>query len=334
MAGTPTPLGKAVVVARNLGIAALAATLLSTWLMTPGQAAGKDPFYGMVIGPQIEIDKAIPRLADLGVHTVRLQMDITDWGRPAANTGAPAYDAALAQAGPLDREGFQIILRVNSEGGQLPSYARAKAVFQWLLKRPGAAAIDVYEIMGPVTEKATDADAFSPSLSLDQQAHRYIDGPLKAAAEVFHRARKKVLGAAFTPFQQVANYDTRGTDTLAVTRAYLHAGYLDKVDYAGLKPTLATPTAQVDWVRVVGGLFSPKKVWISEWELDRNSYPDPGDYARALTRAVSSLHDLVSVACYQAFTPGPDSYGVVLPAFSGYRPVQPAYDTYNGWPKR
>ena len=334
MAGTPTPLGKAVVVARNLGIAALAATLLSTWLMSPGQAAGKDAFYGMVLEPQVEIDKAIPRLADLGVHTVRLQMDIKDWGQPAVNTGASAYDGALAQAGPLDREGFQIILRINSEGGQMPSYVRAKALFQWLLKRPGAAAIDVYEIMGPATEKTTNADAFSPTLSLDQQAHRYIDGPLRAAAEVFHRARKKVLGAAFTPFQQVANYDTRGTDTLAVTRAYLHAGYLDKVDYAGLKPTLTTPTAQLDWVRVVGKLFTPKKVWISEWELDRNSYPDPDDYARALTRAVGNLHDLVSVACYQSFTPGANSYGVTLPAFSGYRPVQPAYDTYKGWPKR
>ncbi len=334
MAGTPTSLSKAGGVARNLGIAALAATLLSTWLMSPDKAAGKDSFYGMVIEPQVEVDKAIPRLADLGVHTVRLQMDVKDWGQPATNTGAKAYDGALAQAGPLDNEGFQIILRINSEGGQMPSYARAKAVFQWLLTRPGAAAVDVYEIMGPVTEKASNADAYSTNLSLDQQARRYVNGPLRAAAEVFHRARKKVLGAAFTPMQQVASYDTRGTDTLAVTRAYLHAGYLDRVDYAGLQPTLATPTAQVDWIRVVGKLFAPKKIWVSQWELDRASYPDKADYAAALSRAVGPLHDLVAVVCYQSFTPGADSYGVVLPAFSGYRAVQPAFNTYRGWPKR
>ena len=334
MADTTTALGKVAQTARNLGIAAAAAALLSTWLLSPGHAAGKDAFYGMVVDPQIEVDKAIPQLSQLGVHTVRLRMDVKDWGQPTLNTGSAAYDGALTQAPALDKEGFQIILEVNSEGGQMPSYVRAKALFQWLLKRPGASAVDVYEIMGPVTEKESNADAFSTSLSMDQQARRYVDGPLKAAAEVFHKARKKVLGAAFTPFQQVANYDTRGTDTLAVTRAYLHAGYLDKVDYAGLKPTLATPTAQLDWVRVVGKLFAPKKVWVSQWELDRSSYPDPGDYARALSRSVGTLHDLVGVACYQSFTPGEDSYGVTLPAFSGYRPIQPAFNTYKGWPKR
>ncbi|MEN3358429.1 MAG: hypothetical protein V7637_2411 [Mycobacteriales bacterium] len=334
MADTPTLLGRTATTARNLGLAALAATLVSTWLLTPGNAAGKDAFYGMVIEPQVEVDKAIPRLSDLGVHTVRLQMDVKDWGQPKVNTGAPAYDAALAQAGPLNHEGFQIILRINSEGGAMPSYVRARALFRWLLTRPGANVVDVFEIMGPVTENASDADAYSGALSLDQQAHRYVDGPLRAAAEVFHRAGKKVLGAAFTPMQQVASFDTRGTDTVAVTQAYLRAGYLGRVDYAGLEPTLGTPTAQVDWVRVVGKLFAPKKVWISQWELDRASYPDPAQYAAAMSRTVTPLHDLVSVVCYQSFTPGPNSYGVVLPAFSGYRAVQPAFNTYRGWPKR
>jgi hypothetical protein len=334
MADGPLSLGKAATTARNLGIAAAAAALLSTWLLSPGHAAGKDPFYGMVLEPQVEVDKAIPKLSELGVHTIRLQMDVKDWGQPAENTGGPTYDGALGQAPGLDKEGFQIILRINSEGGQMPSYARAKALFQWLLKRPGASSVDVFEILGPVTENDTNADAFSSTLSIDQQAHRYIDGPLRAAAEVFHKARKKVLGAAFTPFQQVASYDNRGTDTLAVTTAYLHAGYLDKVDYAGLKPTLATPTAQLDWVRVVGKLFAPKKVWVTQWELDRSSYPDPADYAQALSRSVGAMHDMVSVVCYQSFNPGANSYGVTLPAFSGYRPIQPAFNTYKGWPKK
>src|SRR5690349_13259008 len=117
-----TVLGRVALTARNLGIAAAAAALLSTWLLSPGHAAGKDAFYGMVIDPQIEVDKAIPQLSQLGVHTVRLRMDIKDWGQPKLNTGAPAYDGALTQAPALDKEGFQIILQVNSEGGQVPSY--------------------------------------------------------------------------------------------------------------------------------------------------------------------------------------------------------------------
>jgi hypothetical protein len=333
MADAPGLLGNAMQTARNLGAAALAATLVSMWLMTPDKAAGPDAFYGMVVDPQIEIDKAIPRLSELGVRTVRLRMDVKDWANPAANTGSAAYDDALAQAGPLDREGFQIILQVNSEGGAMPSYPRARALFQWLLRRPGAAAVDVFEILGPVTVKATNADAFSPTLSLDQQARRYVDGPLRAAAEVFHAKRKKVLGAAFTPWQQVASLDTRGTDTLAVTQAYLRAGYLQRVDYAGLKPTLGSPAAQVDWIRVVAKLFAPKPVWISEWQLDRTSYPDPNEYARAIGQTAAGLHSLVAVACYQAFTPGSESYGVTQPGLAGYRPLQPAYDTYRQWPK-
>jgi hypothetical protein len=334
MADLSAALGKAGNTARNLGIAALAATLLTMWMFSPGKAAGPNAFYGMVVDPQVEIGKAIPRLGDLGVHTVRLRMDIKDWARPNANTGAPAYDGALAQAGPLHTQGFLVVLQVNSEGGAMPSYARARGVFQALLRRPGASSVDVFEVLGPVTVKATNADAFSPTLSLDQQAHRYIDGPLRAAAEVFHAAGRKVLGAAFTPFQQVASYDTRGTDTLAVTRAYLHAGYLSRVDYAGLKPTLGSPTAQVDWVRVVGKLFSAKPVWVSEWGLDHNSYPDPKEYAAAMDQAVGGLRPLVGVACYLALTPGPDSTGVTQPGFSGYQPVEPAFGDYKKWPKR
>jgi hypothetical protein len=334
MADSPTTLGGALQAARNLGAAALAMTLLSMWLMTPGKAAGPDAFYGMVVDPQIDVDKAVSRLGELGVHTVRLRMDIKDWGQPSANVGSATSDAALAQADRLARDGFQVVLQVNSAGGAMPSYARARGVFQWLVRRPGAGSVTVFEVLGPVTVKASNADAFSATMSLDQQARRYVDGPLRAAAEVFHAARKKVLGAAFTPWQQVASFDTRGTDTLAVTQAYLHAGYLNRVDFAGLKPTLGSPAAQVDWVRVVAKLFKPKPVWISEWELDRTSYPDAAEYARAIGRTAGGLHGLVAVACYQAFTPGSTSYGVAQPAFSGYRPIQPAYDTYRQWPKK
>jgi hypothetical protein len=216
----------------------------------------------------------------------------------------------------------------------MPSYARSRGVFEWLLKRPGADAVDVFEILGPVTVRESDADAFSPTLSLDDQAKRYVDGPLRAGWDVFHRAAdKKVLGAAFTPWQQVASFDTRGSDTVAVTQAYLRAGYLGRVDFANVQPSLGSPAAQVDWVRVVGKLFSPKPVWISEWGLDHTAYPDEKDYATAMGQAVGGLRGLVGVACYESFTPGPGSYGVTQGGLSGYRDQQPAYDTYKDWPK-
>jgi hypothetical protein len=318
---------------RNLGIAALAVTLLSVWLFHPGKAAGKNAFFGMVVEPGIETDKAIPKLGDLGVHTVRLRMDIKNWGNPGANTGGDPYDSALAQAGPLDKQGFQVVLQVNSEGGLMPTYDQAKRVFQWLQRRSGAKSVDVWEIMGPVTERASDADAFSPTLSLSDQAHRYVDGPLRAADDTFRRDGKKVLGAAFTPRQQVADFDTRSTDTVAVTRAYLDAGYLGRVDYANLKPVMQTATSQVDWVRVVAKMFGRKQVWISEWSLDKVSYPNESDYANAISQAESGLRKVVAVACYSAFTEDADSYGITSGGLSGYRAKQPAYDLYKKWPK-
>jgi hypothetical protein len=261
-------------------------------------------------------------------------MSVKDWGRPEANTGAAAYDGALAQAPKLKAQGFQTVLLVDSEGGAMPSYARAKALFEWLLGRAGAKSVDVFEILGPVTEHASDADAFSVTLSLAEQGHRYVDGPLKAAADVFHRARRKVLGAAFTPRQQLASFDIRGGTGTAVTAAYVRAGYLDHVDYAGLRPTLDTPTAQANWVRSTAKLFGRKAVWVSEWALDRSAYPDPAGYAKAMDQALGRLHPLVAVACYQGFTESEDSYGVTDLTVGGYRPMQPAYDIYRGWRKK
>jgi hypothetical protein len=330
MAGAWSDVGKST---RNLGIAALAVTLLSVWLFHPGKAAGKNAFFGMVVDPGIETDKAIPKLGDLGVHTVRLRVDIKNWGTPGANTGGDPYDSALAQAPALDKQGFQIVLQVNSEGGLMPSYDQAKRVFGWLLDRPGGKAVDVWEIMGPVTERASDADAFSPALSLGEQARRYVEGPLRAADDVFQRANKKVLGAAFTPRQQAADFDTRANDTVVVTQAYLDAGYLKRVDYANLKPVMPTATGQVDWVRVVAKMFGRTPVWISEWSLDKASYPDQRDYAAAISQAEAGLRPLVAVVCYAAFTEDDDSYGITNGGLSGYRAQQPAYDAYKGWPK-
>ena len=84
----------------------------------------------MVVGPQVDVDQAIPKLGALGVNTVRLRMSVKDWSNPAANTGADQYDGALQQAPKLADKGFRVVLQVDSEGGAMPSYARAKELLQ------------------------------------------------------------------------------------------------------------------------------------------------------------------------------------------------------------
>lgn len=315
-------------------LAAVVAAALTAWVAPDRKVAGKDGFYGMVVGPQVDAKRAIPKLGSLGVNTVRLRMDVRDWGRPDANTGAPAYDGALTQAPLLEQAGFRVVLQVNSEGGQLPSYARAKALLEWLFRRPGAKSVDVVEMLGPVTEKAANADAFSPTLTFAEQARRYVDGPLRAADEVVHKARKKVLGGAFTPWQQAAQFTTAGAWGLPVTRAYVAAGYLDRVDYVGFAPDQPTAKAQRVWVdRARAVLGTGKPMWLSEWQLNRESFPNDGLYLDAMTDAAGQLRNRVAVACYAGFTPDDGAVPVTEGGLGGYREDDPAFKVYRSWPK-
>jgi hypothetical protein len=322
---------------RSVGVlllSAIAAAALTQWVAPDRRVAGGDAFYGMVIGPQVDVDRAIPKLSALGVNTVRLRMDVKDWGRPAANTDAPAYDGAMEQAPALDKQGFRVVLQVNSEGGAMPSYAQAKALFEWLLKRPGGSSVDVVEVLGPVTEQAANADAFSTRLTRAQQAERYVDGPLKAAWDVVHRgAGKKVLGGAFSPWQQAADRQPAGAWTLAVTQAYVAAGYLDRVDYAGFHPDQPSAAAQEAWVQRAVDLLGKKPVWISEWQLTRSAFPDDGAYVNAMGASVTPLHGTLGTACYSGFTEDEGVVPVTKGGFGGYREADPAFEAYRDWPK-
>ncbi len=322
---------------RAIGVllaSAIAAAALTEWVAPDREVAGDDSFYGMVVGPNVDVERAIPKLGALGVNTVRLRMDVKDWGRPGANTGALAYDGALEQAPALDKQGFRVVLQVNSEGGAMPSYGSAKALFEWLLSRPGATAVDVVEVLGPVTDQAANADAFSTGLTRAQQAQRYVDGPLKAAWDVVHREhRKKVLGGAFTPWQQASDRSNAGAWTLGVTQAYVRAGYLDRVDYAGFHPDLPTAAAQRDWVRRAAALLKDKPIWVSEWQLTRNSFPDDSAYVAAMGTSARELHDELGTACYSGFTDEEGVVPVTEGGLGGYREKDPAFDAYRDWPK-
>src|SRR5690349_8909535 len=266
---------------------AILATLLTHYLAPSGDAAGGDDFYGMVVGPQVNVDEAIPKLGTLGVNTVRLQMSVKDWSHPTANTGATQYDGALEQAPKLHDKGFRVVLQVDSEGGAMPSYDRAKNFFTWLTGRPGLGSVDVVE----------------------------------------------VLGAAFTPYQQAADGRSTGSYNLGVTQAYVRAGYLDRVDYAGFHPDLTTPAQQEQWVARARKMLAGKPLWVSEWQLNRSAYQSDGDYLDAMSKTVVNLRDQLGVACYLGFTDQEGSVPVTRGGFGGYREANPAFTTYKDWPK-
>ncbi len=334
-------MGATIRLGRNLAAVALVAALLTWWLAQPSSQAGPDPFYGMVLAPDIDAAKAVPLLHQLGVHTVRLRTEVINWADPPANTGAPGQDGAFTQAPILHRAGFQVVLLVASDNG-IPSYDRARRTFSWLLSRPGADGVDVVEVLDTLTDPTTDSDAFSPLLTRDEQAHRYVDGPLRAAWDVVHggdpgqsggTAGRSVLGGSFGVWQQSADLLPGGSWGLVLTQAYLRAGYLHYVDYAGLRPAVDGASEQVAWVRRARQLLGQTPVWISDWALRRDAYLSGSAYTAAMSRARAALHDQVAVACYDGFTPGPGTDGVVNVTFLGYRPAQPEFDSYRGWPK-
>ena len=335
MGGIVSALGKLLRPVLGLLVLAVLAALLTHYLTPSGDAAGGDPFYGMVVGPQVDVDQAIPKLGALGVNTVRLQMSVKNWSNPAANTGADQYDGALQQAPKLADKGFRVVLQVDSEGGAMPSYGRAKNFFTWLMGRPGADSVDVVEVLGPVTERASNADANSTTLTRSMQAHRYVDGPLKAAWEIVHGDHgKKVLGAAFTPYQQAADGRSTASYNLSVTQAYVQAGYLDRVDYAGFHPDLTTPAQQEQWVQKAKKVLAGKPLWVSEWQLNRSAYQSDGEYLDAMSKTVTNLRGQLGLACYLGFTNQEGSVPVTRGGFGGYQEDNPAFSTYQDWPKK
>jgi hypothetical protein len=314
-------------------IAAALAAALTAWVAPDGRSAGKDGYYGMVVGPQVDAQRAIPKLGALGVHTVRLRMDVRDWGRPEANAGGPAYDGALQQASPLEKAGFRVVLQLNSEGGAMPSYERAKGLLEWLFRRPGAKSVDVLEMLGPVTDKTSNADAFSTALTFAEQARRYVDGPLRAAWDVGHDHRVKVLGAAFTPWQQAAETGPAGAWGLPVTKAYVAAGYLDRVDYAGFHPDQPTAKAQRVWLDRARAVLTGKPVWVSEWQLNREAFGSDGEYLDGMSDAARQMRGRAAVLCYAGFTQEDGPVPVTQGGLGGYREDDPAFDAYRDWPK-
>jgi hypothetical protein len=254
---------------------------------------------------------------------------------PVANTADEMYDALMVAGYIKDTElapHWPALL--TSLGERVVQRGNAWFALERKDDEPLEILASRLEVLGPVTEQTANADAFSTRLTRAQQAQRYVDGPLRAAWDVVHRdKRKKVLGGAFTPWQQAADRRNVGNWTLAVTQAYVRAGYLDRVDYAGFHPDLPTAAAQRDWVRRAAALFGDKPIWVSEWQLTRSAFPDDGAYVAAMGSSAQALRGELGTACYSGFTQEEGVVPVTEGGLGGYREEDPAFDAYRDWPK-
>ena len=168
--GILSALGKVLRPVVFLLLLAILATLLTHYLTPSNDAAGGDSFYGMVVGPQVDVDQAIPKLGTLGVNTVRLQTSVKDWSHPAANTGADQYDGALQQAPKLDGQGLPG-RAAGRQRGRRDAVVRPGQGILHLADGPArASSVNVVEVFGPVTVRASNADAMSTTLTRAQQA--------------------------------------------------------------------------------------------------------------------------------------------------------------------
>lgn len=284
-------------------------------------------FYGVMFSYDVNVSNAIPKLNDLGVKWCRLWVNISDWNTPSNNTGA-GYQQAI----DLHHAGFKVILELNSLNGTVPTYAQAKAVFEWMIAKPELkASVDVWEIFNELNNTQYYNQAYSTTLSMSQQAQNYINGALKAGWDVFHVANnEKVLGGSWTLWQQKEEYSTIGSYNLKLTQAYLDNGYLNYCDYAGIHPYHGTAPGQVTFVTDFKNRIGGKPIIITEWGLKLTGYTVT-TYTDAMSNNIPFLRNNVLTACYYRFTPGNGYYGLVSGTNYATQ-IEPAYTTYKNWP--
>jgi hypothetical protein len=291
-------------------------------------SVGTDDFYGVMFSSNENVVNATPKLNDLGVRWCRVWVNISDWNTPSNNTGT-GYQQAI----DLHNAGFKVILHFNSLNGVVPTYTKAKAVFQWAIAKPNLkASVDIWEIFNELNNTEYYNQAHSTTLTLTQQAKNYVFGALKAGWDVFHVANaEKVLGGSWTLWQQPSNYSTSSSYNLNLTQAYLDNSYLTYCDYAGIHPYHESATSQRNFLADFKSRIGTKPIIISEWGLKPSGYTATS-YTTAMDSNLSFMRSNVVTACYYRFTPGNGWFGLVTG--TGYSTnIEPAYTTYKNWPK-
>jgi len=274
----------------------------------PAAFSANRNFYGMHIGNDTDVAKAIPVLKDLGVQWTRLWVD-TDW--------SPQEHPAFQKAKTLKAAGFNTIVEFNQ--AKVPTPEQVKAYFDWAQTVPGLPeAIDVWEVLNELNiPRYWRGDA-----------QEYVNNVLKPAWNSLHPRGEKVLGGAFTAWQ---NSDW-GT---GITERYVKAGYLNYVDYAGTHPYTNTVKQLREYMKAIAKVYGSKPMIISEWNF--KAQKNPKAWAKLLDQARPILQDRVFTACYYrfiGFNKEGGWPGIVRKTKQGnYTPKQPFYDLYKRWPK-
>ncbi len=296
---------------------------------TKAQAAatvGTDDFYGVLVGNDTDVAKAIPALKELGVKWVRVWFDIADWSQP------PASLAPFQKAVDLKKAGFHTIVEFNALNGIAPSgYAQAKAYFdavQAITDSTGTSIkeyIDIWEILN--------------ELNLDKYwsgtPEQYVNDVLKAAWDSLKTpgSTELILGGNWTAWQ--LNPATGQHDTgVWTTEAYIQAGYLNYVDYAGFHPYTNNLEDMKLVMKAALALFGSKPVILSEWNFKQ--YADHDRWADDLEQARAWLYDRVAQAhMYRLLqSSGEGGWPGLLHNDAAYSPVEPFHSMYKHFPKQ
>ena len=203
---------------------------------TPSGQPSSGYFDGVFVGGE-DPNKIIPILRNLGAKGVRLWGSIADWN---GRTEHSSFDRARA----YHAAGFKVTLLLHNSK-VIPTYAQAKAYFQWAASRPGMKeAVDRWEIQN------------EPNLSQywTGTLKQYVDNVLKAAWDAFHPLGEKVVGAGLTASR-------------SDNQKLKDAGYLNYVDYANVHPYDSGASGQRQTITDIKAMFAGKPLTITEWNL-------------------------------------------------------------------
>lgn len=272
------------------------------------KAVGDDNFYGMHIGTDTSIPKAIPVLNDLGVKWTRVWMNV-DWGKRSK-------PKSFQMAKDLKAAGFKVIMVFNQS--RVPSYKAVKEYFDWVQTVPGMKeAVDVWEILNELNLPKYWSGT----------PDEYVNQVLKPAWDSLHPQGEQVLGGSFTAWQN------RRWGT-SITKKYVNAGYLNYVDYAGSHPYTKTAGEMKTHINAVKKLYGSKPIMLTEWNFKQKS--SNKTWAEMLNQVRSYMDDRVVTACYYrliGFESEGGWPGIVSSTRKGYVPVEPFYSMYKKWPK-
>lgn len=274
------------------------------------EAVGADGFFGMHVGNETDIPKALPVLNDLKVTWVRLWADI-QW---TAHTEHSSFEKAKA----LKAAGFKVILLLHTS--EVPTYAQAKGYFDWVRERPGMKeAVDVWEILNEV-----NLPKYWSGTHVE-----YVENVLKPAWDSFHPAGELVLGASSTAWQA----DGAGKYAYSVhhCRRLAQAGYLDYCDFAGTHPYTENASQMISHVTEVKSVYGTKPLIATEWNLKQR--PDHTLWSQELDKARIGLRGLLVTACYYRFIGFASEGGWPGVVNSQYQPQADFYAQYRDWPR-